>query len=211
MIKKLLFLIALAVCVGTSICQAQRLQQEENETIRFKDWEGMDWIDNDYVRELCSYIGACARGEESNETLEAHRDLLDSRFVVLNTKPVEFGGLWIEFHFLKEYRKIFAGWVYSEIEEGRVVDYIPLQVILLGDYTNEWPVEKEEDIIQMIQQGENIIWNPHEGETKSLSGVADDHQESTVDSTNLGAIIFFFAVAAIGLFGLYLFFSLFKR
>lgn len=210
MIKKLLLLVALAVFAGNDLCWGQGLQQEENETIRFKDWEGMDWIDNDYVRELCSYIGACARGVEFNETLDTHRELLDSRFVVLNTRPIELGGLWIEFHFLKEYRKIFAGWVYGEIEEGKVVDYITFQVTLLGDYTEEWPVEKEEDIVKMIQEGENIIWDPRAGETVDLSS-QEAVETPTADAEDRGAIIFFLAIATVGLFGLYLFVSLIRK
>lgn len=57
--KRFIALLAVALMATTNICSAQGGLNE----IRFRGWGEKEWNDNDYIRELRSYIDACARGE----------------------------------------------------------------------------------------------------------------------------------------------------
>lgn len=57
--KRIFTLIAVAIIAATNICSAQGGLNE----IRFRGWDDKDWFDNDYIRELRSYLDAYCRGE----------------------------------------------------------------------------------------------------------------------------------------------------
>ena len=151
--KRFILLLIVVLVATTNICLAQGGLNE----IRFKDWSDEQWLDNDYIRELRSYIDACARGEINDETLEAHKELLDSKFCVGSIDPAIWGGAYIGFVFLDEPSKIFYAHVYGEVDEvlEEVVSY-EVRYVVLSDRT--FSLNKEE-ILQLIKEHPiNKLW-----------------------------------------------------
>lgn len=151
--KRFILLLIVAIVTTTNICSAQGGLNE----IRFKDWSDEQWLDNDYIRELRSYIDACARGEINDETLEAHKELLDSKFCVGSIDSAILGGAFIGFVFLDEPSKIFYAHVYGDVDEEleEVVGY-EVRYVVLSDRT--FSLNKEE-ILQLIKEHPiNKLW-----------------------------------------------------
>lgn len=119
--KRLFTLIVVALVATTNICSAQGGLNE----IRFRDWEDKDWLDNDYYRELRSYIDACATDEHYDPTLSTHKEILSSKFVIVNAEPAIWGGIFVFFTFIEAPRKVFYAQVYSFVDEDKeeVVGY----------------------------------------------------------------------------------------
>lgn len=118
-----------------SIAENCELEVEEEESeptrslndIRFDGWSNEDWYDNDYIRELRSYIDAYSRGAIDDEQLNAlqrYKSLMKSRFVVYDISPYLFGGVWMLIGFVDNPKPIFQAWVYSEVDAAdRIVGY----------------------------------------------------------------------------------------
>lgn len=151
--KRFILLLIVALVATTNICSAQGGLNE----IRFKDWSDEQWLDNDYIRELRSYIDAYARGEIYDETLEAHNELLDSKFCIGSIDPAIWGGAYIGFVFLDEPSRIFYAHVYSEVDEDleEVVGY-EVRYVMLSDRTFSF---NKEEILQYINENPiNKLW-----------------------------------------------------
>ena len=118
--KKLLTLLAVALITVPAICFAQDANKSLNQ-IRFENWTEDDWQDNDYYREIRKYITSFQQGQVSDGVLSANKDVLDSKFIVLQAEPFLAGGLWIFISFLEAPEKMFQVWVYSFVDEGKEV------------------------------------------------------------------------------------------
>lgn len=144
--KRFIALLAVALIATTNICSAQGGLNE----IRFRDWSDEQWLDNDYIRTLRSYIDACAQGEINDEALEAHKGLLDSKFCVAAIEPALFGGAFILCIFLDDTSKMFGAQVYSEVDEQREV-VVGYEVRSIDLFSDECTLSKE-DILQFIKE-----------------------------------------------------------
>lgn len=150
--KKVLLLVALAIMGITSRSYAQDGLNE----IRFENWTDKDWLDNDYIRELRSYIDACHRGDIEDETLLEFKDILQSKFIIGLIEPALFGGVFIHFSFVDEPRKVFFTNVYSYVDEdtrevcGYDVRYIGLDEEEV-DFTTEdyYAISKEYPLLKL--------------------------------------------------------------
>ena len=129
--RRLIMLTMVAIVAATTICSAQGGLNE----IRFGGWSDEQWYDNDYIRELRSYIDACGRGEVRDEVLEAHSDITDSKFCVGEIDCSIFGGAYIWILFLDDTSKVFGAHVYSDVDEdkGEVVGYEVRSIVLEDD------------------------------------------------------------------------------
>ena len=85
--------------------------------IRFGNWEEKDWYDNDYLRELRSYIDAVDAGEIEDDVLGGYKELLSSKFAVASMEPAIFGGLYIGFSFMDAPSILFFAHVYGYVDE----------------------------------------------------------------------------------------------
>lgn len=138
MMKRLITLVAIAIFATTSLCSAQ----ESLNDIRFEGWTTAEWLDNDYIRELRRYIDSCSEGEVDDQTLLAHKEVLDSKFVVGHIEPAIYGGVFIYFTFLDAPRKVFYTQVYSYVNpDTKEVETYEVRGVFLNDeemdYTRE--------------------------------------------------------------------------
>ena len=119
--------------------------------IRFANFKtDKDWVDNDYIRTLRSYLDDYSAGVFENSELEPYRKGLKSQFVIFNTEPFFAGGLLIRVVFLEIPDKVFDGWVYRFVDEetekviGYEVRYLTLEMEESG-LTNK-------DILQIVSE-----------------------------------------------------------
>lgn len=93
--------------------------------IRFDGWTSSDWLDNDYIRALRSYLDDYAAGGDDAPDLAPYKELLKGKFLIANIEPALMGGAFIQFTFLDMPDRIFDGWVYSFVDEetGTVAGY----------------------------------------------------------------------------------------
>ena len=119
--------------------------------IRFANFKtDKDWVDNDYIRTLRSYLDDYTAGVFENSELEPYRKGLKSQFVIFNTEPFLAGGLLIRVVFLEMPDKVFDGWVYSFVNEEteKVTEY---EVRYLTLEPEESGLTKE-DILQVVSE-----------------------------------------------------------
>ena len=140
--KKLLTLLAVALITMPALCSAQEQSHRSLNDIRFDGWTDEDWLNNDYIRTLRSYINACYRGEEVCEALTPFREESQSKFVILAIEPALIGGTYILFSFLDAADKVFSTTVYSFVdeEEEKIMGYEVRYIRLLDQesgYTKE--------------------------------------------------------------------------
>ena len=140
--KKLLTLLAVALIAVPAFCSAQEQSHRSLNDIRFDGWTDEDWLNNDYIRTLRSYINACYRGEEVCEALTPFRKESQSKFVILAIEPALIGGTYILFSFLDAADKVFSTTVYSFVdeEEEKIMGYEVRYIRLLDQesgYTKE--------------------------------------------------------------------------
>ena len=118
--------------------------------IRFGNWEDGDWLDNDYIRTLRSYLDDFANGKVENEELEPYRELVKGKFVIGSSEPFIAGGLFLKITFLEAPTKVFESWVYSDVDEKteRVTGYV-----IRGCHLSEDEVEiTKEELLQLMQE-----------------------------------------------------------
>lgn len=140
--KKLLTLLTVALIAVPALCSAQEQSHRSLNDIRFDGWTDEDWLNNDYIRTLRSYINACYRGEEVCEALPPFREESQSKFVILAIEPALIGGTYILFSFLDAADKVFSTTVYSFVdeEEEKIMGYEVRYIRLLDQesgYTKE--------------------------------------------------------------------------
>ena len=85
--------------------------------IRFSDFTAEDWLDNEYIRALRTYLDQYNAGKVENENLEPYKDKIKGKFVIGNTEPFLGGGMFIRIVFLDMPDRFFAAWVYSFVDE----------------------------------------------------------------------------------------------
>ena len=79
--------------------------------IRFENFEYMDWIDNDYIRCLRSYLDDFNSGKIEDEELEAYRQKVRGKFVIASSNPFMMGGLLVMVMFVDHPDDIYSAWV----------------------------------------------------------------------------------------------------
>ncbi|MBR6631358.1 MAG: hypothetical protein IKK89_05375 [Alistipes sp.] len=152
--KRILTLIAVAIIATTNICSAQGGLNE----IRFRGWDDKDWFDNDYIRELRSYLDAYCRGEVECPSLDKYSDIVDSQFIIAGIEPSYFGGVSVAIIFLDDPTKAFSSHVYSYVDEEKkiVTDYEVWGIELSADNLTI----TREDILRIDEeeQDEKVLW-----------------------------------------------------
>lgn len=119
--KRFTMLMVAILFATTTLCSAQDYGGLNG--IRFNNWEEKDWYDNDYLRELRSYINAVDAGEIDDEVLGEYDELLSSKFIVVSIEPAIYGGVFIGFSFYDAPSMLFFAHVYSYVEEESVIGY----------------------------------------------------------------------------------------
>ncbi len=124
--------------------------------IRFEGWTDKDWLDNDYIRALRTYVDAYCRGEIKNPELDKYKSIMQSKFTVLNIEPYIAGGAFITIVFLDNPQCVFESGVHSKVDDNnRVSDYSAHGLKLVD---TECPLTKE-DILEIIKEHpENKLW-----------------------------------------------------
>ncbi|MBR3827109.1 MAG: hypothetical protein IKJ38_05300 [Alistipes sp.] len=151
--KRLITLVAIAIFAATSLCSAQ----ENLNDIRFKDWTEKEWLDNDYIRELRRYIDSCSMGKVADQTLLAHKEILDSKFIMGHIEPAIYGGVFIYFTFLDAPRKVFYAQVYSYVNpDTKEVDNYEVRGVFLNDEEMDYT---REDLLFIVENyPEHKLW-----------------------------------------------------
>lgn len=94
--------------------------------IRFEGWTADDWLDNDYVRELRSYLNSVSSGAiNADEDIEPYKDKLSEPFIIANISPHIMGGVDLTVIFPDMPDLLFNSWIYSfvDTETESVLDY----------------------------------------------------------------------------------------
>ena len=143
--KKLLTLLTVVLIAVPALCSAQEQSHRSLNDIRFDGWTDEDWLNNDYIRTLRSYINACYRGEEVCEALTPFHEESQSKFVILAIEPALIGGTYILFSFLDAADKVFSTTVYSFVdeEEEKIMGYEVRYIRLLDQESGYTKVEYE--------------------------------------------------------------------
>lgn len=131
---------------------------------RFNDWTEEDWADNDYYREVRTFLNKVLAGEPGVEEFEdavAHKDLIDSAFVIFSSEMFIGGGLGLHIVFVDDPSKLFYVWVYSYVdfgpnEECQIVGYD----LRAFDYLEDSPLEiTREEILDIVAEHPEIkLW-----------------------------------------------------
>ena len=108
--------------VSTDVQNDDSVEWEEEEydkclnDIRFADFEEKDWLDNEYVRTLRSYLDAFNSRQIEDEELEPYRDIVKGKFVIFLSEPCIGGGMYIHITFINHPTQLFNAWVYSDVD-----------------------------------------------------------------------------------------------
>ena len=152
--KRFILLLIVAIVTSTNICVAQGGLNE----IRFCGWNDKDWFDNDYIRELRSYLDAYCRGEVECPSLDKYSDIVDSQFIIAGIEPSYFGGVSVAVIFLDDPTKAFSSHIYSYVDEEKkiVTDYEVWGIELSADNLTI----TREDILRIDEeeQDEKVLW-----------------------------------------------------
>lgn len=119
--------------------------------IRFANFKSSkDWLDNEYIRTLRSYLDDYVAGKVEDPELEPYKDGVKSQFVIYDTEPFLGGGLFIRVIFLDMPDKLFAAWVYSsvDIKTETVEDYDCRSIRLVAEESGL----TKEDLIQGVKE-----------------------------------------------------------
>ena len=126
--------------------------------IRFADFKtNKDWLDNEYIRTLRRYLDDYTAGKVENAELDPYKKGLKSQFVIYDTEPFIMGGLFIRVIFLDMPDKVFAGWVYSLVNEAtRTVTGYEFRSLRLESEESELT---KEDILQAVNETPDLkLW-----------------------------------------------------
>lgn len=126
--------------------------------IRFANFKtSKDWLDNEYIHTLRRYLDDYTAGKVENAELEPYKNGLKSKFAIYDTEPFIAGGLLIRVIFLDMPDKVFAGTVYSFVDEDtkKVTGYEFRGLYL---ETEESGLSKEE-ILQGVRETPDLkLW-----------------------------------------------------
>lgn len=156
--KKLFTLLAVALVALPTLCSAQEEETHRSlNDIRFDGWTDEDWLDNDYIRTLRTYIDACYRGEVEDDSLKEYREASQSKFVILAIQPALIGGTYILFSFLDAAERVFSSTVYSYVDEEdeKVTGYEVRYIRLLDE---ESGYTKEEILTYAAEDPRILLW-----------------------------------------------------
>lgn len=126
--------------------------------IRFANFKtNKDWLDNEYIRTLRRYLDDYTAGKVENAELEPYKKGLKSKFVIYDTEPFIAGGLLVRVIFLDMPDKVFAGTVYSFVDEDtKTVTGYEFRGLYLE--TEESGLTKEE-ILQGVRETPDLkLW-----------------------------------------------------
>jgi hypothetical protein len=119
-----------SLIVDTLMVDTAYEDEESQETfrslndIRFENFKGKDWVDNDYVRALRRFINDYRRGKVVADTTRFEwidKKELRGKFVILWVEPFLGGGLFLQIAFVDHPMDVYSAWVYSYVDEGREV------------------------------------------------------------------------------------------
>lgn len=119
-----------SLIVDTLMVDTAYEDEESQETfrslndIRFENFKGKDWVDNDYVRALRRFINDYRRGKVVADTTRFEwidKNELRGKFVILWVEPFLGGGLFLQIAFVDHPMDVYSAWVYSYVDEGREV------------------------------------------------------------------------------------------
>lgn len=118
--------------------------------IRFEGWQREDWLDNEYIRTLRSYLDDFHEGKIDNPSLEPYKEFVKSKFVIYYAEGFMLGGLLIYITFLDMPEAVFSAWVYSDVDEEQelVSNYVVRHVAMEEEKTT---ITKEE-ILQILKE-----------------------------------------------------------
>ena len=97
------------------IVKTDSVQTMSLNEIRFNGWSDKDWYDNDYFRELRSYLNLVYNGQLSNENLKSYISLLKSKFTIYKVEPFILGGLFAHIIFIDNPKQVFEAHIYSRV------------------------------------------------------------------------------------------------
>lgn len=127
--------------------------------IRFAGWSDEDWLDNDYIRELRSYIDAYYRGaihDEQLNALQRYKSLMKSRFIIYDISPFLFGGVWVLIGFLENPKPVFEAWIYSEVNNANQVVSYEVRSFALSETITDFT---KEHLLQSIKEHPEVkLW-----------------------------------------------------
>lgn len=104
------------------------LQEMSLNDIRFANWTDYDWNNNDYIRELRSWLDDYLAGKIVHEVIDEFRDKLTGKFIVLSLEPYMLGGVSLAITFIDHQDVAITSWIYSTVEDGVVAGYETLSV-----------------------------------------------------------------------------------
>jgi hypothetical protein len=119
-----------SLIVDTLMVDTAYEDEESQETfrslndIRFENFKGKDWVDNDYVRALRRFVNDYRRGKVVADTTRFEwidKKELRGKFVILWVEPFLGGGLFLQIAFVDHPMDVYSAWVYSYVDEGREV------------------------------------------------------------------------------------------
>lgn len=119
-----------SLIVDTLMVDTAYEDEESQETcrslndIRFENFKGKDWVDNDYVRALRRFVNDYRRGKVVADTTRFEwidKKELRGKFVILWVEPFLGGGLFLQIAFVDHPMDVYSAWVYSYVDEDREV------------------------------------------------------------------------------------------
>ena len=124
--------------------------------IRFDGWTSEDWLDNDYIRALRTYIDTYCRGEIKNPDLDKYKPIMQSKFAVLRIEPLLTGGAFITIVFLDNPQCVFESGVHSKVDSNNnIYDYAAYGLRLVG---TDFPTTKMEILDLIKEHPEHKLW-----------------------------------------------------
>lgn len=97
--------------------ESKGADQNSLNDIRFKNWENKDWLDNDYIRAVRTYLNDYGKGKFQDKALEPFKEEIKSKFLIGAIEPALLGGVSMRIIFFDMLDRAFNIWVYSDVNE----------------------------------------------------------------------------------------------
>jgi hypothetical protein len=126
--------------------------------VRFENFtSNEDWLDNDYIRALRTYIDDYKSGKVKDPDLDKVKEKINGQFVVLNVEPFIMGGLFLVVAFLDSPNDVFTSWIYSDVDqETKTVSGYEVRTFRLEEEKSE--LTKEEILEAVKEHPELKLW-----------------------------------------------------
>ena len=126
--------------------------------VRFENFtSNEDWLDNDYIRALRTYIDDFKSGKVKDPDLDKVKEKINGQFVVLNVEPFIMGGLFLVVAFLDSPNDVFTSWIYSDVDqETKTVSGYEVRTVRLEEEKSE--LTKEEILEAVKEHPELKLW-----------------------------------------------------